>query len=96
MAVQKRNHKLHETERNLRIFKATSHEPIALKLGQLQVELTGVILPFATCTDPWSDGSAKLELAIYYGEPNKISRLKISGGVTSDLGLAGGVELKET
>jgi len=54
LAVQKRNHKLHETERNLRIFKATSHEPIALKLGQLQVELTGVILPFATCTDPWS------------------------------------------
>jgi hypothetical protein len=37
-------------------------------------------------TDPWSDGSAKLELAIYYGEPNRISRLKISGGVTSDLG----------
>ena len=43
MAVQKRNHKLHETERNLRIFKATSHEPIALKLGQLQVELNSVI-----------------------------------------------------
>ena len=39
-----------------------------------------------TLTDPWSDGSAKLELAIYYGEPNRISRLKISGGVTSDLG----------
>ena len=39
-----------------------------------------------TCPDPWSDGSAKLELAIYYGEPNRISRLKISGGVTSDLG----------
>ena len=38
---------------NLRIFKTTSHEPIVLKLGQLQVELTGVILPFATCTDPW-------------------------------------------
>ena len=38
------------------------------------------------CADPWSDGSAKLELAIYYGEPNRISRLKISGGVTSDLG----------
>ena len=39
-----------------------------------------------TWPDPWSDGSAKLELAIYYGEPNRISRLKISGGVTSDLG----------
>ena len=38
------------------------------------------------CADPWSNGSAKLELAIYYGEPNRISRLKISGGVTSDLG----------
>ncbi len=37
-------------------------------------------------TDPWSNGSAKLELAIYYGEPNRISRLKISGGVTLDLG----------
>ena len=39
-----------------------------------------------TCPDPWSNGSAKLELAIYYGEPNRISRLKISGGVTLDLG----------
>ena len=39
-----------------------------------------------TRTDPWSNGSAKLELAIYYGEPNRISRLKISGGVTLDLG----------
>ena len=38
------------------------------------------------CADPWSNGSAKLELAIYYGEPNRISRLKISGGVTLDLG----------
>ena len=30
-------------ERNLNIFKATSHEPIVLKLGQLQVVKTGVI-----------------------------------------------------
>ena len=41
----------------------------------------------------WTDQSCipgqdllELELAIYNGEPNRISRLKISGGVTSDLG----------
>ena len=39
-----------------------------------------------TCPDPWSDGSAKLESAICICEQNRISRFKISGGVTSDLG----------
>ena len=35
-----------------------------------------------TWPDPWSDGSAKPESATQ----NRISGLKISGGVTSDLG----------
>jgi len=56
-------------------------------VGQLLVVVSRQKSSDATTrTDPWSDGSAKLELAIYYGEPNRISRLKISGGVTSDLG----------
>ena len=56
-------------------------------MGQLLVVVWDYLSHVSTTrTDPWSDGSAKLELAIYYGEPNRISRLKISGGVTSDLG----------
>ena len=55
--------------------------PTPAKVGRIIARDTQTTWP-----DPWSDGSAKLELAIYYGEPNRISRLKISGGVTSDLG----------
>ena len=59
-------------------------------MGQLLVVVQSRLKEIQTLaqsrTDPWSNGSAKLELAIYYGEPNRISRLKISGGVTLDLG----------
>ena len=55
--------------------------PTPAKVGRIKARDTQTTSP-----DPWSNGSAKLELAIYYGEPNRISRLKISGGVTLDLG----------
>jgi len=60
--------------------------PVSNLLGQLLVVFALYHNSRTARTDPWSNGSAKLELAIYYGEPNRISRLKISGGVTLDLG----------